>query len=363
MRILHVIYIPRYSGAEILVRDLAFLHLEEGNTIGVCSLFPPEQDFMVEIERMEGCGIKWFMPATPLGKLGRIRHLRRWFAEFQPDVIVAHSVIPSAYARIATISGSDAPVVSVLHDSGENEYSVGMNRLSELFLSSRAAAIAAVSKRAIDNYRRNVRSHPRMVHIPNGVRIADFNREAQSRAAHRASFGLTEDELIILQVGRINGAKRQLESIKAVMKMAAELPHMKFWMAGILESPEYIDQVKRLIESSRPDGRIKLLGGRSDIAQLLAACDLFVMPSHSEAHSVALLEAIASGAPIIASNIAPFAFAESIEGVTLLDPTDTTSYAAAMQRELSARRRYVRDLSAYGIDATARAYLELFQSF
>jgi glycosyltransferase involved in cell wall biosynthesis len=361
LRILHVVYIPRYSGAEILVRDMSLIHARDGQAVGVCSLFPPEIDFLFEMNRMKEAGIVWMTPESSMGRFERIRSLRRWLRQFKPDVIVAHADIPSAYVRLATIAGNRAPIISVLHHAAENEYSSGLGKKLEKLLTYRAAAIVTVSTRAADNYRRNVRTHPLMRVILNGVRIDEFIRANESRETHRRTLGLSADDLLILQVGRLSEIKRQHLSVEAFAKITAEFPTLKFWMAGIYESGDIVNNIENLIRSRQLNDRVKLLGARSDIPELLAACDLYVMPSAHEAHSVAMLEALASGAPIIASNISAFSYVSSQPGVTLLDPTDTTNFANEIRRNIKERVRYPRNLGEFSIDGTAQAYVDLFR--
>jgi glycosyltransferase involved in cell wall biosynthesis len=299
-------------------------------------------------------------PSTPLSRFARIRSLRRAFEEFRPDVVVAHADIPSAYARAAMVMGRKCAAVSVMHDASENEYGSGWGRRVERILTYFASAVVAVSPRAADNYRKNVRAHPHLEVIPNGVRVQHLREAERCRDTHRASLGLSENDVLILQVGRISNIKRQHLSIDAFAIILGTRPGLKLWLAGIYESAECLTRIKELIAAKSLGDSVKLLGGRKDVPELLAACDLFLMPSSHEAHSVALLEALSAGAPIIASNIPPFEFARDIPGITLLDPNDIEVYAQAIRDSLKDPRRYNRDVRDFSIEATAEKYMNLF---
>jgi glycosyltransferase involved in cell wall biosynthesis len=82
---------------------------------------------------------------------------------------------------------------------------------------------------------------------------------------------------------------------------------------------------------------------------------VFVMPSRSEAHSVAFLEALASGVPIVASKIPAFAFANGFPGVQLVDTDDVQCYADAVVVALG-QARAQRSLAGLTLRDTAARY-------
>jgi glycosyltransferase involved in cell wall biosynthesis len=85
------------------------------------------------------------------------------------------------------------------------------------------------------------------------------------------------------------------------------------------------------------------------------------MPSAREAHSVAMIEALASGVPIVASTIPVFEFATRFSGVVAVDPASPQDYAASITERLTqAHTRHPRDLSAYSIVHVAQRYATLF---
>ena len=134
---------------------------------------------------------------------------------------------------------------------------------------------------------------------------------------------------------------------------------MELWFAGLVEDSDYEQSIKGLVRQLELTERVKFLGSRADVPELLAAADLYIMPSLQEAHSVAVLEALASGIPILASDIESFHFAAAFDGVQLVGSKDTSSFAAHAGLLLSSMSRYPRELGGYDIRSTASAYANM----
>ena len=170
-------------------------------------------------------------------------------------------------------------------------------------------------------------------------------------------FGLAGKKLA-LQVGRLGSVKQQALSLETLVPLLRDQPSLVLWFAGLTEDADYEAELRKLIAGSGVSAQVELLGSRTDVPELLAASDLYLMPSTREAHSVAMIEALASGAPVIASDIATFRYAESLPGVTLAGTSDVQAMRTAAKQYLSQERRYERNLSAYDIRTTERLYRE-----
>jgi glycosyltransferase involved in cell wall biosynthesis len=100
----------------------------------------------------------------------------------------------------------------------------------------------------------------------------------------------------VLVVARLDPDKGHRHLLAA----AALLPDVRFVLAG--EGPER-GALEALASELRIDERVRFLGHRSDIPQLLAACDVMALPSSFEGLPISVLEAMASGTAVVASNI------------------------------------------------------------
>lgn len=363
--VLHVVLRPRYSGAEMLVKELIPLHAEHGCRTGFCALLASEEAFLLELKKMQSVGCEIFVPERDLHGLERVQQVAHAIRAFQPDLVIAHTVIPAAYVRAAAIGSGWRPiprrhrkVAIALHAAENDDYATPALRWSERVLTYFADAVVTVSEESLKNYRRRVRSHPAIQRIANGIHLSRFREAATRRDAIRETLGLLNQRLV-LQVGRVSKAKQQILTLEALLPQLRQDPTLQLWFAGLLEEPSYVEHVEQTIAASGVSNQIRLLGSRTDVPDLLAAADIYVMPSTMEAHSVALIEALASGVPVVASDIPTFLYASTFPGVTIVGVEDGPALANAVQKHLSAPQRHHRELNAYDITTTERQYRQL----
>ncbi len=360
--ILHVVLRPRYSGAEMLVKALIPLHAENGCRTAFCALLPTESAFQPELEKLDSLGCELFVPNAELKGLQRIHHVTQAIREFQPNLIVAHSVIPAAYARAAAVlSGwritphDDRRLAIALHSADNDDFAALPFHLSEKVLTYFADTVVTVSDESLKNYRHRVRAHPHLQRIANGIDLSRFRAAAARRSALRDQFGLGGQRLV-LQVGRLTEVKQQMLSLEALIPLLHEDPKLQLWFAGLPEEPEYEVRLREAVQASGLTAQVQILGSRTDVPELLAAADVYLMPSTMEAHSVALIEALASGVPVVASDIATFLYTASLPGVSLVGTSDGAGLVKATQGFLARGTRFERDLGAYDIAATEQQY-------
>jgi glycosyltransferase involved in cell wall biosynthesis len=124
---------------------------------------------------------------------------------------------------------------------------------------------------------------------------------ARSPAEVRTGLGISLNAKIILFIGRLADVKGCDLLIHALPGILADLPETVCVVAGSGPAEE---SLQNLASSLGIQEQIKFLGSRKDIAELLAAADVFCLPSREEGMSLALLEAMSAGKPIVASGIA-----------------------------------------------------------
>ncbi len=348
MRLIHLVLTPRFSGAEILVRDLCIAQKKMGHDVAFSAINPAEDNFLPQLERLQREGIDVQLPSRIPSHLQRLPQIRRLLINFKPDLIFAHSVIPAMYARVADLFARR--VVPVLHAT-DNYPTGGPHRLAEYFLCHFSRHTIAVSESGAANYSAVFPVPVRV--IRNGL---DFT-SAQKAAAHRRE--RREKSGIILQVGRILPLKGQHVSIQAMAEVVKQQPQAKLWLAGLIEDEAYYNELQALIEKLELQAHVEFLGPRSDIFDLLAIADTYVMPSSAEAHSIAMLEALATGIPAVVSDIPALAKFSGMEGVQCAPREDVAAWKVKILSTFNYPAYLYRDVSQFDIQMTATQYLLL----
>lgn len=148
------------------------------------------------------------------------------------------------------------------------------------------------------NWARKHTFTPVIKHI-DGIGVDFSNREGViSREEKRAQLNIAEDDILVLSVGELQKRKNHQAIIRAIAKL--NNPHIKYILCGqgVLEN-----QLRTLVAKNNLDNQVSFLGYRQDIPEIMNACDIFAHPSIREGLGLASLEAMASGLPLITSNV------------------------------------------------------------
>jgi len=158
-------------------------------------------------------------------------------------------------------------------------------------------------------------------------------REGETaRADLRAANGTPTGRTVILMVGRLVAEKGYPELLAAMRTVDAEL-----WIVGERLASDHADPIDAALDAMRADpalaARIRLLGYRQDVPDLMRAADIFVLPSHREGMPRSIIEAMLSGLPVVATDIRG-SREEVVDGETglLVPVADALALAAALSR-------------------------------
>lgn len=161
-------------------------------------------------------------------------------------------------------------------------------------------AISEASKKIIVEQNPLLAGKITVVH--NGIDIKEWQEQAKIESRNeykRAVFGALPNEKIILCVAELNKRKGQKYLIESA-KILADSGMLNFKIVFVGDGPER----KYYEKLSAPLGnKVLFLGRKKEIAKLMTAADIFVLPSEREAFGLVLLEAGVAGLPIIASNV------------------------------------------------------------
>jgi len=365
VKILHITEKPRFSGAEILIRDLAMNHIEQAD-IAITSFNPTEDNFKETMQALKSNGVKLFIPKHSLSKIERLSHLFKIFKEYQPDVIVGHSAIVSAYMRIVGVLFPKIKKVVVLHAASADYESGDRLQKAEYILQYFTDYVVGVSDWSRDTYKNRFTKVPCKT-IYNGIDLEKFTQQENIDIAtiRKNVFKANNNDFVILQVGRVNAVKNQLLTLEAVSLLDEDIKkNILLVFVGIIEDKIYYQQILDFATKHNLIGQIKFLGARSDVNELLFASNLYVMPSERENFSIAILEALATGIPIIYSDIHQFDFLDryKFENTFKVALADKENFARLITNIYEQKLKFVeRDLSDFSFDNCSKQYMNLFK--
>lgn len=367
-KVLHILAALPVGGAETLL--LAALKAADQRSVSslVCSL----SDKGPVGEEMEQAGIE----VVPLGRMrhkrfdvGIILRLCRLMRHREVDIVHTHLYHASRYGRIAAILARVPYVVATFH----NVYNTTRfkQHCFNWALSKVTDRVIAVSEAVKDHLVRYDHLHPASIMVlPNAIDLRVFG--GHNKAEARRSLGVPSDAYLIGTVGRLELQKGHIVLLQAMRELITECPEARALIVG---GGSQEGRLRRLADDLGLSDRVIFAGVRRDIPDVLSALDLFVLPSLWEGIPLALLEAMASGLPVVATRVGgvPEIISDRSIGI-LIDPGHPNQLVAAIMhcrddRQSAARmaqagRQWVEQRAS--IQTYARRlealYMELLQS-
>jgi glycosyltransferase involved in cell wall biosynthesis len=325
--VLFIIKPERSAGAEMVLVEAA-ARLSPDRFQVICGLLTPDADKVIPGRlpcidfRMPGLnGWVWLRFFV---QLCWVIYRRR------VDLLHVNSYVPGNYARLAAAL-MQVPIV-IDHWHGLTRFNRKrrficrvLGRFTDLSL--------AVSRAVRDNLVIQGGLDPAKVRIvANGVDVAAIDAARPGKAVRR-ELGLPEGVPVIGLVGRLDHwGKGHRELFTAMARLRERHPVHALIVGGGRREAE----VRELVAGLGLTGAVHFLGPRHDVPDLLHAMDIFVLPSHSEGLSLALLEAMAAGLPVIATAVGglPEVVTDGDNGL-LIPPRDAGALAGALERLLA----------------------------
>jgi glycosyltransferase involved in cell wall biosynthesis len=308
----------------------------------------------------------------PLNKFGHqfnwtiVRDIYKLIKTRDVKIVRTHQYHANLYGRLAAWLAKVPCIVASVHNVYTRDRRLH-RRIINKFLSGFTDKVVAVSetvKRDILRY--DGLMDDKVTVIYNGIdtqRFSDANRNSI-----RANLGIPLETPVIGTVGRLTIQKGQKYLIDAVAVLTEKFPQILLLIVG--DGPVR-DDLQNHIKAIGIDKNAIFLGTRRDIPQLLSAMDIFVLPSLWEGLGTALIEAMASGKAVIATDIAPFREVINSEKVGILVPVkDRRAIASSVELLLSnkalartlGRCAKERSFSNFSMDITTNRYVGLFEN-
>lgn len=348
---------PTYGGSGAVATELGLLLADRGHEIHFVTYDQPfrlggfrERVYFHEVE-MAGYPL-FEHPPYSLALAVALHDAAR---KYELDLVHMHYAIPhaaSAFLAREMLKGErDLKIVTTLH--GTDITLVGLHPSFQAI--TQFSILQSDGLTAVSHYlkRETVRDFAvpaeRIEVIPNFVDTELFRPGKEP--CHRASLA-PGGEKIVMHVSNFRPVKRIEDVVEVFARIRANVPARLVFVG---DGPERPRAVQRAEDLGMRD-HVAFLGKHASVEELLACADLFLLPSESESFGLAALEAMASGAPVVASNVGglPEVIEHGVSGY-LLPVADVEGMAAAGSRLLTDEGHHA-EISAAARERTIREF-------
>ncbi len=318
------------GGAELQLRSVI---QHSRHDCDVVTLYNPGP--VADMLREDGVRVR-SLEMTSNRQLSALPRLRRLIREGRYDVVHAHLYRSQIYARPAAWLAGVPVVVSTEHSIGEThlERRRMTTGVRALYLATGAFSqmTIAVSETVRERMLNWGVPDRKVTVIPNGVDLSRVAFDAAARARIRAEFGLGARDYVIGVLGRLDPNKR----FELVIEAAAPLlgDGTKLLIVGKGDERARLEETAARCQVTE---HVVFAGERHDVAAMLSAMDLFVASSRQETFGLSVLEALASGAPVL------YTTCPALDGLDVSRATQVPGTAEGIREGMAAELRAGRE--------------------
>ncbi|MBP1934981.1 glycosyltransferase family 4 protein [Ammoniphilus resinae] len=304
--------------------------LEEGHTVDMaCNIGKPINQELIDL----GCNaynIEFSRSPVNPSNIVAYKNLKKLIIEKGYDVVHTHTPVASVCVRLACKKLKNVRVMYTAHGFHFYKGAPLQNWLIyysiEKWLSKYTDVLITINQEDFQRAKKSFKAGA-IEYLPGvGIDINKFNNVAVDKAEKRRELGLPKDSFVVLSVGELNKNKNHETIIKAIAQLGNSEIYYVICGLGPLEG-----NLKRLANELGLGDRVKLLGFRKDINEIFKASDIFVFPSFREGLSVALMESMACGLPVVCSHIRGNSdLIHNNKGGFLIESSDVSGFAEAI---------------------------------
>lgn len=343
-----ILYLTTIGSTMNFFRKLIEELVLEGHTVDIaCNDAEAEvSDFFYKL----GCRVySMSMSRSPFskGNLKAVRQIKKLVAEEKYDIVHCHTPVASVCTRLACrkLRKTGTRVFYTAHGFHFYKGASLKNWLLyypvEKFCSRFTDVLITINKEDFGLAQKKMHA-ARVEYVPGvGIDVQRFSSTEADRAQYRRELGIPEDAVLLLSVGELNENKNHQTVINAIADL-----DVYYIIAGKGGSEEAL---RNTVSKLHLEERVKLLGYRKDIDALCAVSDIFVFPSFREGLPVSVMEAMASGLPVVCSRIRGNTDLIDEKGGIFFDPHDADDCRKAITQMLAS------DMQKYGAINRERA--------
>jgi sugar transferase (PEP-CTERM/EpsH1 system associated) len=323
LKVLHIILSTATGGMENVVYNLACAHDPSRVRLKVLCL----ESIGPVSKKLQEKGVpSLLLPRmTPVLSFLRPRTLTRHIRAAQCDIVHTHS---GCWAKVAAACAWIPRTKLVYTDHGRAFPDTSSRILADRITVRLTSRVVAVGEQ-LQQYLVQVVRLPaaKVLTIPNGVDTDRFAPADAVRVAVRRELGYSDGDVVVTMVARLAPVKNHSLLVRAFRLVANRCQHARLLIVG--EGPTR-DDLQSLVASLGLNAVVRLVGDRPDVHRLLAASDIATLSSASEGTSLTLLEALATGLPVVATKVGgnPTVVVDGRTGI--LVGNDPQEYAAAL---------------------------------
>jgi len=243
---------------------------------------------------------------SPLAQLRAFLALLALLRAERPDLVHAHMPISGFLARLAARLAGVPRVAYTCHGFLFNQPGPWPRRVASLALEWLGGRLTDIhmtvsNEEAADARRLHI--HARSVGIGNGRDPARFHPDSAARARLRNALNVPERRVVVAIVSRLVRHKGHPELVAAMKQVIDTGANAELWVIGERLPSDHGEDLEPMFAACGLGPRLRRLGYREDVAALLAAADIFALPSHFEGLPMSVIEAMLTGLPVVATDV------------------------------------------------------------
>jgi glycosyltransferase involved in cell wall biosynthesis len=278
------------GGAEIMVEILSLQQVSQGMQVKVISLYNHQSAIT---NRMKENRIDLVF----LDKMRGFDHKIIWqlveiMQEFKPDVVHSHLYAVS-YAMIAAIRAKVPVKVHTIHNIAVQEFGKRnrlLNRFFYHYCDLRPVSISPEIRKTVQLEYKLLENQVAMIY--NGINL--------SKIRPKDNYQIKGQAVRIIHVGSFKEQKNHAGMIRSFRIVCDRYPNAKLQLIG---GGDLQAKIKALVESLKLEKNVEFLGLQSDVFGFLNQADIFILPSLWEGMPISLIEAMATGLPVVATGV------------------------------------------------------------
>jgi len=295
--VMHLISSSGFFGAESVLMTLA-KNVQDEKYVPIVGAFKDRRDGAQAeiIARARESGLETFLlECSGRFDLWAAFRLRKYLTENKINVLHTHNYKADVIGALAARMGG-IPIVATAHGFTDMTASVSFyEKLDRLFLRMFFDRVVTVTDKmlpALTPRRKRV--------IPNGINTDFFNTNIETRDAFRRKYNIREDDMLVGTIGRLSKEKDQIMFLEALEPLMRDEARLKIIIVG--SGPKEME-LKEFVTAKGLSDRVVFTGIIKDVGPVYMALDVFVLSSLTEGVPLTVLEAMASGLPVVATKV------------------------------------------------------------